>query len=77
MPNTLSVISNAAVAEFRQTAFSVWHNSAISFSNCFVFGPVVIHPDFKASTTSLISSSPTSGGENGIFIFVLISIPSF
>ena len=30
---------------------------------------IVIHPDFNVFTTSSISSSVISGGENGIFIF--------
>ena len=34
-----------AVAEFRQTAFSVWQYAAISRSNSLVRGPVVIHPE--------------------------------
>ena len=40
--------------------------------NFLVLGPVVIQPLFNVSTTSLISSSVISGGENGISI-VLIS----
>ena len=45
------------------------HKSATSLSSSFVFGPVVIHPDLKASATCSISASVISGGENGIFIF--------
>ena len=42
-------------------------------SNSFVFGPVVIQPDFKVSITSLISSSVISGGENGILYFSFLN----
>jgi len=31
---------------------------------------VVIQPELKESTTSLITSSLTYGGENGIFMFL-------
>ena len=71
MPNNLKVISKAVVAALKQTVLSVSQYSLIFLSNSFVFGPVVIQPDFKASTTSSISSSVMSGGENGIFIFYL------
>jgi len=76
-PNTLNVISIAAVDEFKHTVFSVLHNSVIFCSNNFVFGPVVIHPDFIASITSSISASPTSGGENLMFILFSIFQHSF
>ena len=56
-----------AVAEFRQTAFSVWQYAAISRSNSLVRGPVVIHPERSAWVTSCASVAPTSGGEKGIF----------
>lgn len=67
IPKTRSAISAQAVWEFKQTALSVPQKSAIFCSSAFVFGPVVIHPDFSASTTCSISSSVISGGENGIF----------
>ena len=44
----------------------------IFFSNNFVFGPVVIHPLFRVSTTSAISSSVISGGENNTFNFFIL-----
>lgn len=69
IPRNLSVISIDAVAELRHAVFSVPIYSDISLSNFFVFGPVVIHPDFKVSTTESISACEISGGENGIFIF--------
>ena len=65
----------AAVAEFRATALCVWQQSAMSRSNSFVFGPVVIHPERIASLTSFTSASVMSGGENGIFLsfmFILL-----
>ena len=69
IPRTRNVNSNAAVAELRQTVFGVLVNSDNLLSNSFVFGPVVIQPDFKVSITSLISPSLISGGENGILYF--------
>ena len=69
IPNIFKFSSRAAVAELRQTVFSVPIYPVINFSNFFVFGPVVIQPDFKVSTTSSISSYKISGGENSIFIF--------
>ncbi len=68
MPRICNDNSIAAVAEFKQTALFVPTYLAICFSNSFVFGPVVIHPDLSASITSVISSSVMSGGENGIFL---------
>ena len=67
MPNTLKLSSNAAVAEFKHTAFSVPQKFAIFCSNFFVRGPVVIHPLRNASATSFISASVISGGEKLIF----------
>ena len=52
IPRTRSAISTAAVAEFRHTDLDVPQYSAIFFSNSFVFGPVVIQPDFIAAMTS-------------------------
>jgi hypothetical protein len=69
IPKTLRAISAHAVCEPRQTARLTPQNSATFFSSSFVFDPVVIHPDFNASATCSISNSPTSGGENDIFIF--------
>src|SRR5699024_1424856 len=40
----------------------------IFFSKALVLGPVVIQPVLSVSTTSSISFSVISGGENGIFI---------
>ena len=40
--------------------------SARFFSNCFVRGPVVIQPDFKAAVTSAMIFSSIRGGEKGI-----------
>ena len=68
MPRILRVISAQAVFEFRQTAFFVPQRRATWRSSSFVLGPVVIQPDFKASTTSLISASVMSGGLKGIFL---------
>ena len=50
-------------------AFFVWQYSAIRCSNSFVLGPVVIHPERRASTTSAISISEISGGLNEIVLF--------
>ena len=44
-------------------------NVTCLISNSFVFGPVVIHPDFIALITLFISNSVISGGENGILLF--------
>ena len=68
IPRIRRVISAQAVLEFRQTAFDVPLRCATSRSNSFVLGPVVIHPDFSASTTSLISASVISGGLKGILL---------
>lgn len=75
IPQILKFNSSAAVAEFKQTTFEVWQNPANRFSNSFVLGPVVIQPDFKASTTSAISKSEISGGEKRIDLctFLLFS----
>ena len=77
MPNTRRDISSAAVAEFKQTDLGVPNCSAIFFSSSLVRGPVVIHPLFKASMTSLISKSVISGGEKLIFIYItsMLSVP--
>ena len=53
-PNQINMISNPVVAEFRQIVLLFPQYSARSFSNFFVLGPVVIHPDFRVSTTSSI-----------------------
>lgn len=60
-----------AVAEFKQIVLEVLQYSEILFSNSFVSGPVVIHPDFKVFITLSISSLVISGGEKGIFLFNL------
>ena len=73
-PSTRRINSAAAVAEFRQATLLVPMYSANSFSNRFVFGPVVIQPLFSASTTSAISSSVISGGENAICLFSIVLI---
>ena len=49
------LIASAAGASTR-----VWKAA----SNCWVFGPVVIQPDRRVSTTSSISAWPMAGGEN-------------
>src|SRR5699024_2759913 len=74
-PSRRKVISMQAVAEFIVTDLSVLQNSAIFFSNCFVLGPVVIHPERNASVTLSISFSVISGGENGIFILTILYTP--
>ena len=43
----------------------------ISSYKAFTLGPVVIQPDFKESTTSLMTLSSMYGGEKGIFISLL------
>ena len=68
IPKIRRVISIPAVDEARHAALPVLHLLATTFSSSLVFGPVVIHPDFNESTTSFISSSVISGGENGIFL---------
>src|SRR5690625_2169480 len=81
IPKIRRVNSIAAVAEFKQAALFVPIYSAILFSNFFVLGPVVIHPDFNALMTSSTSSSVTSGGEKGIFLtlvkVILLYLTSF
>ena len=67
IPRTLSVISKAAVQEFNATVLELPTKLVISFSNCFVLGPVVIHPDLSTSTTLSMSVWLIAGGENGIF----------
>ena len=47
----------------------------ILFSNSFVRGPVVIHPESIASLTSSTSNMLISGGENGIFVSFMKSLP--
>jgi hypothetical protein len=76
IPQIRKLSSSAAVAELRHTTLLVWQNSANRFSNCFVLGPVVIQPDLKVSTTSLISSSEMSGGLKGIFLLFISAILS-
>ena len=76
-PKTRNANSKAAVAEFKQTTFSVPIYSANWRSNSFVFGPVVIQPDCSTSTTLLISFSVISGGENGIFLTFMLVPPSY
>ena len=56
------------VQEFTATVVLWPQYAEISFSNCFVLGPVVIHPDFKAATTASVVTSSILGGENGIII---------
>ena len=77
IPRNRKMDSSHAVAEFRHTALLVPQNSAIFFSNSFVFGPVVIQPLFNASTTPCTSFSEISGGENGIFFLFVIFPHSF
>lgn len=56
--------SSAAVAEANVAARSACAKRAISRSNSFVFGPVVIQPLLSASATSSSSAWVMSGGEN-------------
>lgn len=53
-PKIRRAISAHAVCELRQHTFLLPRYSPIFFSNCFVLGPVVIQPDFRALTTSPI-----------------------
>ena len=84
--------SSAAVAELRQTSLllhlSLSDSVSTSFlpvsmkavsllSSFFVLGPVVIHPERRASETSLISSSVISGGENGMTLFSILFLLDF
>ena len=41
------------------------------FSNFFVLGPVVIHPDLRVSTTSSIIFWSILGGEKGIICYIM------
>ena len=69
-PNQRSIIIAAEVQEFTQSTSLAPENCLISSSKALTLGPVVIQPERKESTTSLITSSLTYGGENGIFIFL-------
>mgnify|MGYP001117256484 CR=1 FL=1 len=64
-------ISNYLMNPEDNDLFELVQPSATSCSNFFVLDPVVIQPDFKASTTSLISISVISGGLNSIFLMTL------
>ena len=58
--------SRPAVAELRHITASTLQYSEIFFSNNFVFGPVVIQPERRVSTTASIISWSIWGGEKGI-----------
>ena len=65
-PSSRNAHSSAAVAEPSAATRGAPMKAARSRSNCFVFGPVVIHPLFSVSTTSSISAWVISGGEKAI-----------
>jgi hypothetical protein len=87
IPSRRNAISAHAVCELRHTARLTPQYSATRLSNSFTFGPVVIHPDLKASVTASISAVDISGGEKGIVIvltpkviiytYIIASIPRF
>ena len=77
IPSKRNPVSAAAVCEFKQTTSDAPNHFVIFFSNSFVFGPVVIHPDFNTSTIYFISKSVISGGENGISRFSSLFIYIF
>jgi hypothetical protein len=64
-PIASSARCNAAVQEFTAIACFTFTAFANADSNCFVFGPVVIHADSKTSLTSRSSVSSISGRANG------------
>src|ERR1035441_2295144 len=65
IPRAKSDRCNAAVPELTASASGAWTNRTKSSSKRFTFGPVVIQSERRVSMTSLISSSPINGGENG------------
>jgi hypothetical protein len=56
------------VAEFTHREFSTPAIMDNSFSSDFTLDPVVIHPEFKVSSTSSRTSLSMKGGEKEIFI---------
>ena len=70
-PNHRSTTSSPTVFEFTANV-ALFPQYAVNLrSNSFVFGPVVIQPDFKVSTTSSMTFWSILGGENGIIIKLL------
>src|SRR5947207_3003467 len=67
-PNHRSINSKPEVAEFKHKVALHPLYAVSFFSNNFVFGPVVIHPDFNVSITSSIILRSIRGGEKGIII---------
>ena len=61
---TARAVCRAAVHELTATAAGAETLAANSASNWATLGPVVIQSERRVSTTSAISSSPMSGGEN-------------
>ena len=67
-PNHRNTTSSPTVFEFTANV-ALFPQYAVNLrSNSFVFGPVVIQPDFKVSTTSSMTLWSILGGENGIII---------
>ena len=64
IPLASSAVWRAAVHELTATAAGAETAAANSASNWAALGPVVIQSERRVSTTSAISSSPMSGGEN-------------
>src|SRR6202171_3295023 len=64
-PSAARATCIAAVPELTASAAGAPTISAKDRSKDCTLGPVVIQPDRRVSTTSLISSSPIDGGENG------------
>jgi hypothetical protein len=69
MSSALSSICIPAVADDKATEWAAPVYSLNFNSNAAVFGPVVIHPDRKVSTTEVIPSSEITGLENGKKLF--------
>src|SRR5690242_17315289 len=65
IPRAARATCKAAVHEFSAKAAGAPNRSANACSKRLTFGPVVIQSERRVSTTSAISSSPRSGGENG------------
>src|ERR1700683_2795406 len=70
IPSASNERCRAAVQELTAKASGAPMKAANSCSNRFTLGPVVIQSERNVSTTSAISSSPISGGENGKNVFL-------
>src|SRR5271157_2096381 len=65
IPKARRIRCMPAVAEVTETAWDAPVNSQNLSSNALHIGPVVIHPDFRQSTTLSISLSPMEGLDSG------------